>query len=342
MPRFLFRLDVSPFAGLGHLKRCLTLARELVDNHSEVFFLCRAQEIDLSNHIPPNICEWELMPWSHAPEKDAQEVVRVCNSKRIDTVIVDHYRADEAYQDILYRNGIRWLQFDGQARCPIWADWLLNMSPGACSSLYAEKIRKNAVLLLGPDYAILRDEFTNKGRRKDIKEDIRRILLTFGGGDDRGATVFCLEAIKSISEDVEIVVLLNSANPQKNQIMQWCSITRNNTKAVLDSKEISHYLAAADLGITAGGTTVFEMAALGVPLLMLQIADNQVPVCRAWQERGYGVNLGPLGNIKKENILSETIALINNIDRRKAMSETGSSLVDGEGARRVAGIMLAS
>jgi UDP-2,4-diacetamido-2,4,6-trideoxy-beta-L-altropyranose hydrolase len=325
---------------MGHLRRCLTLARELADHNSEVYFLCRAEGLDVSKQMSLMIKEWESMQWSVPPEEDAREVVRFCQAKQIDTVIVDHYRADEEYQKVLYRSGTRWLQFDGAARYPIWADWVLNMSPGAFKGLYDNLIKKNAVLLLGPSYAILRREFLGVPLYKDITGNVRQILLTFGGGDDRGAAIFCLDAIEILDEAIERVILMNSTNPQKDAILRWCHDSRANTKVVINAEGMAVHMAAADLGITAGGTTVFEMAALGVPLLMLQIADNQVSISRAWEERGYGVNLGPLGCLNREDLLRETVSLMEDARRRKAMSETGRSLVDGQGAPRVAQALL--
>lgn len=326
---------------MGHLKRCLTLARELADRDSEVFFLCRAESIDVSEHMPPMVREWELMQWSLGPEEDAREVARIYITKQIDAAIIDHYRADEEYQKILYRSNIQWLQFDGTARYPIWADWILNMSPGVYESLYVDLIKKNAILLLGPGYALLRKEFDNKQLLRK-RDHVRRILLTFGGGDDRGAAIHCLHALKAIDKDIERVVLMNNTNPQRDKILKWCKEGHDNTKAVIDAEETATHMASADLGITAGGMTVFEMAALGIPLLILQIADNQVPITKAWQQRGYGVDLGPFDHLKQEDVLKETISLMENARRRDTMSETGRSLVDGHGTRRVAEALLAT
>jgi len=335
-------MDVSPSAGMGHLRRCLTLARELADQNSEVYFLCRAEGLDVSEQMPSMIKEWTLMPWSVPPEEDAREIVRVCRTKRIDTAIIDHYRADEEYQKVLYHSGIRWLQFDGAARYPLWADWVLNMSPGASKNVYNNLIKKNTCLLLGPSYAILRREFSEVLLHKDRAGDVRQILLTFGGGDDRGVVIFCLDAIQALDETIERVVLMNSTNPNKNEILRWCQDSTSNTRIVIDAERTAVHMAAADLAITAGGTTVFEMAALGVPLLILQIADNQVPISRAWEEHGYGINLGPLGLLNRSDLLRETVSLMEGTRRRIAMSDKGRTLVDGHGARRVVETLLAS
>jgi UDP-2,4-diacetamido-2,4,6-trideoxy-beta-L-altropyranose hydrolase len=322
---------------MGHLQRCLTLAGELKECGSEVLFLCRSEAFDVSEHMTPIVNDWTAFDWSLTPEEDVRELIRHCRTNRIDSVIIDHYRADQTYQKILYESGIRWLQFDGVARYPIWADWVLNMSPAASEELYETlKPRKDTRFLLGPRYALLRKEFRQWHSRGKKGGPVRKILLTFGGGDDLGATVFCLEAMQSIKEDMERIVLVSSVNPRKDDILKWHRENQVHTRIVLDAEETVPYMASADLAITAGGMTVFEMAALGVPVLILQIADNQIPIAKAWQQYGYGINMGRLDQLTPEYLQREFMSLIQDRVKCDAMSEAGRSLVDGEGAWRVA------
>jgi UDP-2,4-diacetamido-2,4,6-trideoxy-beta-L-altropyranose hydrolase len=341
MPRFLFRIDVSPSAGTGHLRRCLTLAQELKEKGAEIFFACRLESFDIEKymmHIPSG---WEAYDWSLTPEEDARKVVHSSKKHQADTVIIDHYRADEAYQNILYESGIKWLQFDGAARYPIWADWVLNMSPTASENLYEKfKPRKDICFLLGPRYALLRREFMQWRFPARQNRPVGRILLTFGGGDDRGATIFCLKAIQSLLEDLELVVLLSSSNPKKKDIVTWCKESRANIKIVMDAEETAPYMVSTDLAITAGGMTVFELAALGVPAIILQTADNQVPIARAWQQCGYGVDVGHLERLHSEDLQREIILLMQDVGRRETMTTAGKAMVDGLGARRVAQALL--
>jgi UDP-2,4-diacetamido-2,4,6-trideoxy-beta-L-altropyranose hydrolase len=341
MPRFLFRIDVSPSTGTGHLRRCLTLAQELKEQGAEVFFACRLESFDIEKYMAHIASGWEEYDWSLTPEEDARKVIQVYRKYHANSVIIDHYRADETYQKTLYESGIKWLQFDGAARYPIWAEWLLNMSPAASEELYEKlKPRKETRLLLGPRYALLRKEFQQWPLLGNKGGPVRRILLTFGGGDDRGATLFCLEATQSLGEHVERVVLLSSSNPKKEDIVRWCKESRANIKIVMDAEETAPYMASADLAITAGGMTVFEMAVLGIPVLIMQIADNQVPITRAWQQCGYGVDMGHLDRLHPEDLQHEIMSLMQDTARREAMSATGKAMVDGLGAQRVAQALL--
>lgn len=342
-PRFLFRIDASPAAGMGHLRRCLTLALELRAQGAEVFFACRVESFDLKEILLPVASEWEAYDWSLTPDEDARKVIQSAGRWHADAVIIDHYRADEDYQKALYESGVKWLQFDGAGRCRFWANWVLNVSPAASERHYELlKQREETRLLMGPCYAPLRAEFQKYRDLPARQGPVRTILLTFGGGDDRGATTFCLEALRGLDGEIERVVLLSSANPNRDDILKWVQGNGTRVRIVSDAENMAYVMASADLAVTAGGMTVFELAALGVPVLMLQIADNQVAVARAWQQCGYGVDLGPLERLDPGELQREIMSLMQDTARRESMSARGKALVDGWGAKRVAQALLSS
>ena len=220
MSRFLFRCDVSPTTGLGHLRRCLTLANELKESGAFVYFACRSIDYNWKKDVHDVADNWTTLEWSLTPEGDAQEVIRLSQQQKVDTVIIDHYRADEEYQMLLYRAGIHWLQFDWACSGPMWADWVLNTNPAARKGSYLSlRQRDETRFLLGPTFALLRQEFRRWQPMIKFREHVQKILLTFGGGDDRGSTVFCLEAMKLIVPAIERIVLVSSANPNLSNIL---------------------------------------------------------------------------------------------------------------------------
>ena len=185
MIRILFRCDVSPTIGLGHFRRCLTLAEELKGRGASVLFACRSKGLDVREGLGNIADDWVDLEWSLAPESEVLEVIQLYRQRDIDIAVIDHYGADVPYQKALYRSGIRWLQFDGSARRPLWADWVLNANPAAEEGTYLPlKQRDETRLLLGPAYALLRPEFLKRRQQVSFREKVRKILLTFGGGDD--------------------------------------------------------------------------------------------------------------------------------------------------------------
>ncbi len=342
MPRFLFRCDVSPEAGMGHLRRCSSLAMELREKGAFIFFLCRASEINMAKELNGVADDWTVLDWSLSPESDVQEVIRLCKQQEIDVAVIDHYRADEGYQKQLYSSGIHWLQFDGLTRYALWADWVLNASPAAEESSYLSlKRREQLQFILGPAYALLRREFRKWQPQIRFRENVRRILITLGGGDDAGATVFCLEAIRSLDSTIERVVLASSANPHIGGITDWVEKNSNsNVTLLVDEQEIARNMAEADMAIIAGGTTTFETAAMGLPSVIIQLFDNQKYNAAAWQKLGAAVDTGTFGGLTASAFEHQVRRLIGDSELRKSMAYTGRAMVDCLGAERVAKILL--
>ena len=342
MPCFLFRCDMSPTIGIGHLRRCLTLAGGLKEYGAFVFFACRAVDYDWTKDVRGIADDWTALDWSLTPESDAQEVIRLYQQREIDVAVIDHYRADVGYQQRLHRSGVRWLQFDWTARQPLWANWVLNASPVAEESIYLSlKRRDETRFLLGPAYALLRREFGQWRPRVRFHEQVRKILLTFGGGDDKGATVFCLGVIKPLDLAIERIVLVSSANPRLSDIVDWVDRNnRSNVTLLVDEQEIARHMAGADLAIIAGGTTTFETAAMGLPSLIIQLADNQAPNASAWERAGAAIDVGPFRSLTSSALERQVVQLINDAGLRKSMAYAAKALVDCLGTQRVARILL--
>lgn len=340
--RFLFRFDVSPKIGVGHLRRCMVLAKELKFLGASVFFACRSKDFDVAT-VLASFCDDCLIPidWSMTPEDDVQEIIQLYRKYKVNTAVIDHYSADEAYQRQLYEAGIQWLQFDGCIQQHLWADWVLNPSPASKECNYhAAKQRDATQFLLGPTYSLLRDEFRLWQPLVKFRKQVRKILLTFGGGDDKGATVFSLEAFKSLEPSMERVVLVSSANPNKTEIENWVEQNKKiKATLLIDEPEIARNMAEADIAIIAGGGTTFEVAAMGLPCLIIQIADNQKLNAKAWHKDGVGINLGCIENMHPTFLERQVSKLINDSRLRWVMFHNSKALVDCLGAKRVAQIL---
>jgi UDP-4-amino-4,6-dideoxy-N-acetyl-beta-L-altrosamine N-acetyltransferase len=323
------------------MSRCLTLARELKRQGAFILFLCRSLDLNWMNQAREIVDDCVAMDWQTPPDEDVREVVRLYHQCNIDQAIIDHYRVDQRYQKQLYESGVRWLQFDGSASEPFLGEWVFNASPSAREDLYGSlKRRQETNFLLGSAFALIRREFIEKKHQIQFREKVRKILMTFGGGDDRGCTVFCLDSLKSLDPAIERLVLVSSANPRKGEISEWVNKhPGTNVTLLLDVPDVAACMLQADLAIIAGGTTTFETAAMGLPSLIIEIADNQAPNARAWQEQGAAVNLGLLEKLTPQALFQQMISLIQDPARRKAMSEAGQRSVDGQGVQRVAKIL---
>jgi spore coat polysaccharide biosynthesis predicted glycosyltransferase SpsG len=286
--------------------------------------------------------EWiEQSEWSAAGD-DASKLATLANKYGCDVAVLDDYRVDVDYQKVMRDSGLKWLQFDGFASQKMLANWVLSVSPAASYDRYEPlRERPETVFLLGPKYALLRSEFFEWRPRHRFSEKVQKILLTFGGGDDRGATLFCLTALTHFWESIEAVILLRSSNPHLMAVHKWASQNKRlKINIRVDEQEIARCMNGSDLAIIAGGMTTFEVAATGLPALILQIADNQALNARAWDGLGAAKFMGNLENINGDDLRQSVQLLLGDSEQRLSMSQAGKSQVDCLGSKRVANILM--
>ncbi len=336
------RTDASARVGLGHLRRCITLARRLHTAGAEIHFLTKTEDIDPVMEIGALAQVCVALDPAVQGEPDAARTAEYCRSVGASHLIVDHYHADERYQRVLLDAGIRWLQFDGTARTPIWADWIINSSPTARADDYQQLIRNpRAKVLLGPRYAILRDEFREIATRP-CDRSIHRVLVTFGGGDDRGAIEFVLSSlVNRIEPQIDFLVVSGKSNPRNTDLIQWAESYGDGKVAIeIEPTGVARHFASCDLAIMAGGSSTYEAACCRVPMILISIADNQTRHGAAWEKSGAAIFLGDLADTSETHLQSAFTQLHGSRQKRANLCTTAHSICDGLGALRVADAIL--
>ena len=278
--------------------------------------------------------EWlPVWEWTSSQE-DARRTISIAQKHQADWLVLDDYRIDEVYQLAVRAAGLRWLQFDGTARKPLWADVVLNASPAALSEDYQAVLRNpNARLLLGPSYAILRPEF-DQVISQDLGRADKKILLTFGGGDDRGVNQFVLSTLLPVtSPEQKFIVISGATNPNIQSLKRWIDAHGEGRVAMhIEPEQVASLFASCQLAIMAGGTSTYEAVRCGVKMIIITIADNQVPQSKAWHELGLAIYVGSFGVFSPQVLIEKYKELASEkIGRRAA-----DSLVDAQGAHRVA------
>lgn len=338
MTAFLFRCDASPEIGSGHLRRSAVLAGELRARGARVVFACRSRGIDAAGELAGAADEIVPVDWALHPEEDARLVARLARGSGAAAAVVDRYGADPEFGPALAREGIRWLQFDWSARGQVWADWILNANPAVEEDAYRGLVRrKDARLLLGPSYALLRPQFRGRARRPAPRGRVEKVLVTLGGGDDRGGTLLCLEALRLLDAPPACTVLVGGFNPRRALIEKWAGERGfGKVTVIVGERDVAVRMAEADIAVIGGGTTTFEAAAMGLPCIILRIAGNQSLNAAAWERKGVALDAGPVEGLAPERIASLIRRLAGDGELRKTMSSAGMAIVDCRGAGRVA------
>jgi len=336
----LFRCNVSPQIGFGHLTRCRALAYALREQGQHCVMAgpdkayTNAEDVKL-------FTAWESVKWEGA-ETDASCIAALASHYGSTSLVLDDYRVDEDYQLVLRRCGLNWLQFETRTDRPIWADLVLNANPAAKAEDYAHVLRNPATkLLLGPHYAVLRPEFALV-KPKDPNRPVRKVLVTFGGGDDRGAILFALTTLlPATPKQVTFVVVSGDHNPRNAEIADWIG-EQGQGRVILkiNPQPIAPLFADCDFAIIGGGTTTYEVACCGLPMLLITIANNQIAQSCAWSKLGAARWMGNLKDMNSTNLLNVFHSLMRDPQARVAMSHKGSYSIDGKGAEHCAKCIL--
>ena len=352
-----FRADASVDIGTGHVMRCITLANALTAQGANCRFYMRdlagsmAQEVRSNGHavsVLPGLStadavlgdlahsDWLGTSW----QIDAAQTLGMSDgAPHLDWLVVDHYALDHRWHKQLRARASRILVIDDLADRQLDCDVLLDQNTQITEGRYDRLAPANCLQLLGPRYALLRPEFGRERCRvvRRAEASVKRIFLFFGGSDLPGLTLLSLEALSTVvdAEGIEIDVLVGDANPDQARIAQWCS-DRPQAHYRKRGADVCELMARADIALGAGGTTTWERCCLGLPSIVVAIAENQLEGARAVADAGACDYVGDWRTIDRAQIVSAVDRLMRDPQRRASISEHGMALTDGRGADLVA------
>lgn len=284
------RTDASIEIGTGHVMRCLTLAKQLKRHGADVTFVCRKLEGNSISHLQSenmkvltlpkinqsgNDLDWAKENW----KLDAKETSSLLKetTPNIDLMIVDHYAFDQNWEQMLKNQANQILVIDDLADRNHDCDFLLDQNYYInMEERYKGLVPEHCVLMLGPDYVLLREEFIEAAKnQRERTGQVGNLLIFFGGTDPTGETIKTLNAIMELDVSFEnIDVVVGASNPQKVQIQQLCKEIPH-THYYCQVNNMAELMMKADLSIGAGGSTTWERCFLGLPSVVFIVAENQ-------------------------------------------------------------------
>jgi UDP-2,4-diacetamido-2,4,6-trideoxy-beta-L-altropyranose hydrolase len=190
--------------------------------------------------------------------------------------------------------------------------------------------------LLGINYAIIRPEFPPKNLITPFLDN-KRILITFGAGDDRGAILYVLSSLLEHElKNIKFIVVSGKNNPNNYNISRWIEKQASNKVDFrINPNRIAELYASCDFVIMAGGTTVYEVASIGLPMIIIAIAENQIQHSHDWSKISKSVKfLGSLEFLDKKDLIDVFHQLVS--EDKLIRNNINEVLVDGLGRNRVA------
>jgi UDP-2,4-diacetamido-2,4,6-trideoxy-beta-L-altropyranose hydrolase len=331
----LVRCDASVAIGTGHAMRCLALAQAWQDAGGRaVFGMVQATPAVEERLQRENIgvVRPKAEPGS---ADDAQQTAALARENQAFWVVVDGYCFGADYQAALKRAGLKVLFLDDNGHAGHYsADIVLNQNAHASERLYSNR-EESTRLLLGTRFVMLRREFTSwRGWQREIPARARRILVTMGGSDPDNLTLTAIEAIRQVSNsDLETAVLMGGSNPHLRSLE--ASTQKGSLRLITDVANMPELMAWADVAVAGAGTTFWEMCFLGLPAILLVVAENQSSIAAAGDSKGTAWSLGKGTQASASAISSKLEDIVNSEKTRTTQSENGRKLVDGRGAERV-------
>lgn len=193
----------------------------------------------------------------------------------------------------------------------------------------------------GPEFVPLRKEFQDMNKKeKNINKEVKTILVTLGGSDTYGFTPKVVCALSCISDEIDITVITGSAFRHIAQLNEAIESARRPFLIRRDVGNMAELMFSSDFAVCGGGITLFELACVGTPAVIVCCEPFEEETATRMQEDGFGINLGFGEGLDEESIFKAIDTLIKDYYLRLEMSRKGKELVDGKGAKRMAEIIL--
>jgi UDP-2,4-diacetamido-2,4,6-trideoxy-beta-L-altropyranose hydrolase len=250
-------------------------------------------------------------------------------------VVVDGYAFDAAYHLALRGRGSRVMVIDDIAHLPRYeAAVVLNQNIGADELDY--DFHPTTRPLLGPRYALLRTEFMRwRDWQRTTREVTGRVLVTLGGSDPDNGTLLAMESLLRLAHrGFETVVVAGPSNPHLAEL-ERAAVGAPAMRILTAVNDMAELMAEADLAVSGGGGTCWEMAFMGLPTVILILAPNQQRIAEGLGSMGVSITLGPVSEVSAPLLAEAVDELSLDVHRREMMTRAGRSLVDGYGASRV-------
>ena len=363
-----FRADACLQMGSGHVMRCLTLADALKARGAQCHFISRAHPGHLLDAIhqrgykvnslvapvlraqaaiktiaikvpdpqqEPAHAAWLGSTW----QTDAQETAAILASLQPDWLVVDHYALDQHWEEVLAPHYRKLMVIDDLADRHHCCDLLLDQNLGRQPEQYAPLVPAHCQVLTGPQYALLRPEFAALRpyslQRRQARPALRQLLITMGGIDQPNATGQVLQALKTcaLPADCRITVIMGLTAPWLQNVRELAAQMPWPTEVVVNVNDMARRMTDSDLAIGAAGSTSWERCCLGLPTLMVVLAENQQAGAQALEAAHAARLIGSVSNIATQ--LPQAVRELFDSKHPTRMSLAASAITNGQGVEKI-------
>lgn len=346
--------------------RCLTLADTLAAQGVECHFICREHSGSLIEYIrgkgyyvhtlayvpsqlPINVpfAEPQLThsAWLGSTQgQDAIECADFLSDLQPDWLIVDHYALDVQWETTLQPYYRKLMVIDDLADRVHVCHLLLDQNLGRKEQDYAGLVPDYCQILVTPQFALLRPEFADLREyslKRRASPQLKHLLITMGGVDQPNATGQVLEAMKScpLPADCRITVVMGATAPWLAQVQAQAASMPWSTEVLVSIHDMAQRMADSDFAFGAAGSTSWERCCLGVPCIIMVLADNQRYIANELEKANSALAIEFTVDDFSQQLKKALVHCLNSYNLKK-ISQRAASVCDGSGASRVKEILL--
>lgn len=340
---YVIRADGNARIGMGHLMRCLTIA-DAIEEKEQVLFICADQKS--AKFAAQNGYQARALGTDHGDMESELPVWReIFQEERLKrergekglVLLVDSYAVTDRYLESLRAYG-RVVLLDDMARRAYPADAVVNYNAFAHIERYRELYQgRDTRCYVGSQYVPLRPQFL--GIRREVGNFVTDVLITAGGGDADNLAWKILQTIED--EKLRYHIISGRFHPYFAQWKDW-ALTHPNVSVYHDVKNMAALMLRCDLAITAGGTTIYELAYLGIPFVCFSCADNQEALTEYIGREGIAAYAGAFHKDKGgafDRLEWCYRSLLGDMEMRKRYYCKEKEMIDGMGAHRLSKIL---
>lgn len=329
MSRILFVADAGPAVGDRHVRRSLALAQALAARGATPIFLSPPPVAEILQTLAPETARIS------APVGGPESLIAAAAFADIEAVVFDHDALDRDAHEAIGKGRPR-LVVDDLADRPLGAEVVLAAAPHRTAADYVQ-FAPGAKLLLGPQYAPLRPEFSALREAAMARREgpVRRILISMGRADAGGITGQVLQKLRSRLGTLALDVVLGADAPSRRGLDRLAAHDPR-LELHVDTPDMAVLAAEADAAIGAAGPSTWERCALGLPSVLLILDETQRPVGSAVAEAGAALVVDCAGADFEAQLDRAIVRLLADAGLRQRLSAAAAAMCDGLGAPRAA------
>ncbi|MGH6827919.1 MAG: hypothetical protein ACREFW_03305, partial [Rhizomicrobium sp.] len=313
-------------AGLGHLRRSLSLARALRDREGFGVLVGVKDEGKTADLI-------RTAGFEAVSLKDNGDLKKVASSRNFSLAILDvkDWLARSDVNELVQQLGTTAVIDDGSDRRLAATHAYYPPVPGLRELSWAGS---PCQVRTGWDWCVLGFDPGRLRPAPRKKTRVCRVVVSMGGADPMNLTIAAADGLAQVKQAITADFIIGPAFCDPELVRKHVQSASPSFRAVEGRGDPASLFAGADLALIAFGVTAYEIAALGIPGLYISLSSDHARSASAFEETGLGVALPQ--HPTRQDIAAAAASFLNDAAKRRAMAEAGPRLVDGKGACRIA------